>query len=305
MKKTGELVNRLQLAGIPLKQGEFLSRHTSFKIGGPVTVMAFPENETQLQELMKICSEFAVNPIILGAGTNVLAPDRGLDTVVVEMKTAMNQITDLGGGMLEAQSGATLARLAVAALDRGLAGLEFAHGIPGTVGGGVYMNAGAYGGELKQVLHSVRAMSRSGRIREIPVDELELSYRHSCFMDEDSVVLSAKFYLEQGEPADIRARMTELMNKRRTSQPLEYPSAGSTFKRPQTGYAAALIEQCGLKGLTIGGAQVSKKHAGFLINTGKATSEDVLNLMAEVQRLVAEKTGTMLEPEVRLLEVKH
>ena len=305
MKKIRELVNQLQLADIPLKQGELLCRHTSFRIGGPVSVMLFPEHEGQLQSALRICGEFGVQPLVLGAGTNVLAPDGGLDTVVIETRTNMNRVQDLGGGMISAQAGAALSKVATLAAELGYTGLEFAHGIPGTVGGGVYMNAGAYGGELVQVLHDVSVMSRSGRIEVLPVEELELSYRHSCFMEEDRVILSARFWLAQGDTTEIKAKMTDLMNRRRSSQPLEYPSAGSTFKRPATGYAAALIEQSGLKGFSIGGAQVSAKHAGFVINTGSATAKDVTELMAEVRRIVLEKTGVELEPEVRLMEAKR
>lgn len=216
----------------------------------------------------------------------------------------MNQVEELGNGVFTAQAGATMARLAAFAMERGYTGLEFAHGIPGTVGGGVYMNAGAYGGEMCQVVTGVTAMNRMGNLLELPASELELSYRHSRFMSEDLVILSATVQLKKGNREEIRAKMAELMNRRRTSQPLEFPSAGSTFKRPKTGYAAAMIEEAGLKGLRIGDAQVSEKHAGFVINRGRATSRDVLALMGKIQDKIQENTGIRLEPEVRILEVQ-
>ena len=304
MKYLREFVTLLQLADIPLKQGEPMCRHTSFQIGGPVAVMVFPENVEQMQEIFKIAAQFHISPMILGAGSNILAPDQGLDTVVIETRTNMNQAQRLEDGTITAQCGMTMARLATIAMEHGYTGLEFAHGIPGTVGGGVYMNAGAYGGEMQQVVTNVTAMDRKGHVLELPAEELRLSYRHSRFMEEDLVILSATVRLQKGEREEIRAKMAELMTRRRTSQPLEYPSAGSTFKRPVGGYAAALIEASGLKGLRVGEAQVSEKHAGFVVNRGRATSHDVLELMKQVQEKVQADSGICLEPEVRILEVQ-
>lgn len=304
MKYLREFVTLLQLADIPLKQGEPMCRHTSFQIGGPVAVMAFPENVEQIQEIFKIAAQFHISPMILGAGSNILAPDQGLDTVVIETRTNMNQAQWLEDGTITAQCGMTMARLATIAMEHGYTGLEFAHGIPGTVGGGVYMNAGAYGGEMQQVVTNVTAMDRKGHVLELPAEELRLSYRHSRFMEEDLVILSATVRLQKGEREEIRAKMAELMTRRRTSQPLEYPSAGSTFKRPVGGYAAALIEASGLKGFRVGDAQVSEKHAGFVVNRGRATSHDVLELMKQVQEKVQADSGICLEPEVRILEVQ-
>lgn len=304
MKYLREFVTLLQLADIPLKQGEPMCRHTSFQIGGPVAVMVFPENVEQMQEIFKIAAQFHISPMILGAGSNILAPDQGLDTVVIETRTNMNQAQRLEDGTITAQCGMTMARLATIAMEHGYTGLEFAHGIPGTVGGGVYMNAGAYGGEMQQVVTNVTAMDRKGHVLELPAEELRLSYRHSRFMEEDLVILSATVRLQKGEREEIRAKMAELMTRRRTSQPLEYPSAGSTFKRPVGGYAAALIEASGLKGLRVGDAQVSEKHAGFVVNRGRATSHDVLELMKQVQEKVQADSGICLEPEVRILEVQ-
>lgn len=305
MEHLRELITKLQLAGVPLKQGELLCRHTSFQIGGPVAVMVFPESQEQMEEIFRLSRQYQAVPMVLGAGTNVLSPDEGLDALVIETKTGLNTIRDLGDGALEADSGVTMARLATFAMERGFSGLEFAHGIPGTVGGGVYMNAGAYGGEMGQVVTGATVMDPDGTVRELGREELDLSYRHSRFMEENCVILRVRVQLENGERDEIRARMTELMNRRRASQPLEYPSAGSTFKRPKEGYAAALIEAAGLKGLTVGGAQVSEKHAGFVINRGRATCRDVLELMGQVQEAVYEHSGIRLEPEVRVLEVKR
>lgn len=301
MEHLQELITELQLCGVPLKQGELLCRHTSFQIGGPVAVMTFPESEQQIRDIYQKSREARITPMVLGAGTNVLSPDEGLDALMIETKTNFNRITDLGGGVLEAESGATLARLAAFAADRGLTGLEFAHGIPGTVGGGLYMNAGAYGGELRQVVSGATVLYPYGTVTELGVEELDLGYRRSRFMSEECVILRVRFRLQPGDKTQIRARMSELMERRKTSQPLEYPSAGSTFKRPEGAYAAALIDEAGLKGLTVGGAQVSEKHAGFVINRGGATEADVLVLMRQVQQRVYDRSGIRLEPEVRIL----
>lgn len=305
MKHLREFVTLLQMADIDLKQGEPMCRHTTFQIGGPVAVMAFPNSPEQVGEILKIARRYEITPMILGAGSNILAPDEGLDTVVIELRTAMNRVEERSKGEFEAQAGAAMARLATFAMERGYTGLEFAHGIPGTVGGGVYMNAGAYGGEMCQVVTGVTAMDRAGNLLDIPADKLDLSYRHSRFMNEDLVILSVRVKLEKGEREEIRAKMAELMTRRRTSQPLELPSAGSTFKRPATGYAAAMIEAAGLKGLRVGDAQVSEKHAGFVVNRGRATCKDVLRLMEQVQDRVEQDTGVRLEPEVRILEVQR
>ena len=305
MKHLREFVTLLQMADIDLKQGEPMCRHTTFQIGGPVAVMAFPNSPEQVGEILKIARRYEITPMILGAGSNILAPDEGLDTVVIELRTAMNRVEERSKGEFEAQAGAAMARLATFAMERGYTGLEFAHGIPGTVGGGVYMNAGAYGGEMCQVVTGVTAMDREGNLLDIPADKLDLSYRHSRFMNEDLVILSVRVKLEKGDREEIRAKMAELMTRRRTSQPLELPSAGSTFKRPATGYAAAMIEAAGLKGLRVGDAQVSEKHAGFVVNRGRATCKDVLQLMEQVQDRVEQDTGVRLEPEVRILEVQR
>lgn len=304
MKHLREFVTLLQLNGIALKQGELMCRHTSFQIGGPVDVMVFPENEAQLSKILELAQNYDIYPMVIGAGSNMLCPDQGLNTVMIETRTGLTGISLLEDGRIEAQAGVTLAKAAVFAMEQNLTGLEFAHGIPGTLGGGIYMNAGAYGGEMVQVLESVTVLHRDGTTETISGADLGLSYRHSRFMEEDSIILSAVLRLQPGNKEEIRKYMAELMQKRKTSQPLEYPSAGSTFKRPKTGYAAALIDEAGLRGLTVGKAQVSEKHAGFVINRGGATCQDVLQLMEEIKARVLQHSGVELEPEVRILEVQ-
>ena len=276
-----------------------MQRHTSFRIGGPARRMAFPVNREQLVILLGLAQECGIKPFILGKGTNLLVADEGLDTLVIKTEQ-MNAIRQLDDVTLEADAGISLARLAVFAQQNGLAGLEFAHGIPGSLGGAVFMNAGAYGGEMKQVVIEVAALFEDG-VRYLTAEEAQFDYRHSVFSNTDAVVLGAKLRLEKGDSAEIRARMDDLMARRKQSQPLEYPSAGSTFKRPTGYFAGTLIEQTGLKGLTVGGAQVSEKHAGFVINIGGATCADVTELIAQVQQRVLDAHGVQLEPEVKII----
>ena len=278
-----------------------LARHTSFRIGGPARRMAFPKDGSQMVLLIGEARACGAAPLVIGNGTNLLFPDEGVERLVVNTRDMSGMALD-AAGRVTAEAGASLARTAVFAQQHGLTGLEFAHGIPGSVGGAVCMNAGAYGGEMRQVVHSAVVLFPEEGIRTLTGEELAFSYRHSLLTDRpDAVVLRAVFALEAGEPAAIRGKMDDLMARRKASQPLEYPSAGSTFKRPEGYYAAALIDQCGLKGLTVGGAQVSEKHAGFVINRGGATCADVTALMAEIQKRVWEKTGVRLEPEVRVI----
>lgn len=265
--------------------------------------MAFPRNGEELVLLVVQARECGARPFVLGNGTNVLFPDEGVDRLVICTRDMSG--VERGGDDLEVKAycGATLAKCAVFAQKMGLSGLEFAHGIPGSVGGGVAMNAGAYGGEMAQVVRTVTVLFPDDGIKTLSGEDMAFSYRHSLLTEQpEVVVLHAVFHLQPGDPAVIRAQMDDLMARRKTSQPLEYPSAGSTFKRPEGHYAAALIDQCGLKGLTVGGAQVSEKHAGFVINRGGATFADVTALMAEIQRRVFEQTGVKLEPEVRIIE---
>lgn len=288
------------LPDIELRFDESLSRHTSFRIGGAAEIMAFPKSAEELSTLLKTSVLLDCKPVILGAGTNVLAPDEGCKGIIICLKDALDGIELLPNKMLRVMAGVTLTRAAVFAANHGLSGLEFAHGIPGTLGGGVYMNAGAYGGEISQVCSSVRVMDGSGNIRDIPVEEMAFSYRHCILQEQDGIVISADFALSDGAPEEIRGRMKELQGKRSASQPLDLPSAGSAFKRPVGGYAAALIDQAGLKGYTVGRAAISEKHAGFAVNLGGATAQDVRKLLQEVSDIVFEKSGIRLEPEVRI-----
>lgn len=291
------------LPDMPYEHDVPLSRYTSFRIGGPARRMAFPQNGEQLILLLSQARDLSARPFVLGNGTNLLCPDGGVDRLVIHTRD-LNRVerVEADPNCLRAESGASLSRVAAAACKLGLTGLEFAHGIPGSVGGAVCMNAGAYGGEMRQVVREATVLFPEEGIRTLTGEELAFSYRHSLLTDRpDAVVLRAVFALEAGESAAIREKMDELMARRKTSQPLEYPSAGSTFKRPEGYFAAALIDQCGLKGLTVGGAQVSEKHAGFVINRGGATCADVLALMAQVQQRVWEEKGVRLEPEVKVI----
>lgn len=299
MKHLREFVTLLQMADIDLKQGEPMCRHTTFQIGGPVAVMAFPNSPEQVGEILKIARRYEITPMILGAGSNILAPDEGLDTVVIELRTAMNRVEERSKGEFEAQAGAAMARLATFAMERGYTGLEFAHGIPGTVGGGVYMNAGAYGGEIKDVLACATFLDETGAERTLQAGELQLGYRTSVFEREPWCILSATFTLREDDTGPIRERMADYARRRMEKQPLDMPSAGSTFKRPAGYFAGKLIQDSGLRGVSRGGAQVSEKHCGFVINRGGATAADVLELCGHVQATVKENFGVDLEMEVR------
>ena len=290
------------LPDLPVSAEEPLSKYTSFRIGGPARRMAFPRNAEQLVLLLNFACEYGARPYVLGNGTNVLFPDEGVDRLIINTRD-MADIQLLEGSRVRAGTGASLARTAVFACQQGLTGLEFAHGIPGSVGGGVCMNAGAYGGELAQVMESVTVLFPEEGVKTVPCGDMAFGYRRSLLTEHpDAVALSAVFTLHPDDSAAIRSRMDDLMARRKASQPLEYPSAGSTFKRPEGHFAGRLIEEAGCKGLTIGGAQVSEKHAGFVINVGGATCADVLALMAEVQRRVMENSGVTLEPEVRIVK---
>jgi UDP-N-acetylmuramate dehydrogenase len=281
-------------------KNEPMAKHTSFRIGGPVEAMAFPKNPEELAKLLKTSALLHITPAILGAGTNILAPDEGIRGLVICLKDCMGGMEQLDDTHIRVAAGVTMTRAAVFAAGLGLSGLEFAHGIPGTVGGGVYMNAGAYGGEICQVCRSVEVMDMDGNISTMGCSCMEFSYRHSILEEKDGIVLSATFELEPKPQEEIREKMADLMNRRKTSQPLDLPSAGSAFKRPVGGYAAALIDQAGLKGFRIGGAAVSEKHAGFVVNLGGATAADVRALLSAVSDRVFASSGIRLEPEVRI-----
>ena len=288
------------LPDVELRFEEALAKHTSFRIGGNAEVMAFPRTKEELADILKVCAELNHKCAILGAGTNVLAPDEGLREVVVCTKDALLGLTGLGGGEIEAGAGETLSKTAVFARNLGLTGLEFAHGIPGTVGGGIYMNAGAYGGEMKQVVTSVTVFRIDGTEQTLSAEASAFGYRTSVYQTLPCVIVRASLQLQPGDPDTIAQTMRALMEKRKASQPLELPSAGSTFKRPVGYFAGPLIEQAGLKGQGIGGAAVSEKHAGFVVNRGGATTDDIRRTMELVQTRVLETSGVQLEPEVRI-----
>ena len=289
-----------QLPQMDLRFNEPMAKHTSFRIGGAVEAMAFPQTPEEMSEILIKSALLDCKPVILGAGTNVLAPDEGMKGLVICLKECLDGMEQLDETRIRVGAGATMTRAAVFAANLGLSGLEFAHGIPGTVGGGVYMNAGAYGGEICQVCQSVDVMDDRGILRTYTNEEMAFSYRHSALEDRGGIVISAIFTLTPKTPDQIREQMKELMAKRSASQPLDKPSAGSAFKRPVGGYAAALIDQAGLKGYQVGGAAISTKHAGFAVNMGGATAEDVKQLLAQVSDIVFEKSGIRLEPEVRI-----
>ncbi len=291
------------LPDVALLREEPMAKHTSFRTGGPARRMAFPRSGEQLVLLLSLAEDCGARPFVMGSGTNLLAPDQGLDRLVIITSGLSRLEMGAESGTLLAESGVSLARLADFACKQGLTGLEFVHGIPGTVGGGVCMNAGAYGGEMKQVVSSVSALFPEEGVRVLTGEALAFGYRRSFLTEHpEAVVLSAVFRLSPGDPESIRETQRSLMARRKASQPLEWPSAGSTFKRPQGGFAGTLIDQCGLKGLRAGGAQVSEKHAGFVINRGGATSADVRELIRQVQAQVFEKTGVRLEPEVKFVD---
>ena len=288
------------LPNVVFSLNEPLSKHTSFRIGGPAEVMIFPKNSEELAETLKKSALLDCKISILGAGTNILAPDAGLKGVVICLKDCFDGMQQLEDNRIYVAAGVTMARAAVFAAGCGLSGMEFAHGIPGTVGGGIYMNAGAYGGELSDICESVQIMDMNGNLRVLSCAEMGFSYRHSRLEEETGIVVGAVFQLTPMAEQQIREKMHALLSKRKASQPLEYPSAGSAFKRPVGGYAAALIDQAGLKGYRVGDAAVSEKHAGFVVNLNAATAQDVLDLLEQVAQKVYDASGISLEPEVRI-----
>lgn len=286
-----------------VKKDAKMSDYTTFRVGGPVKAVITPSDTQGIVKVLESCKNNNVRTLIIGNGSNLLVSDNGFDGVVIRLTGSMNEIKYLGNGVIECQAGATLASLCKAALEHSLTGLEFAYGIPGTVGGAVFMNAGAYGGEMKDAILSTRHIKLDDlSFGEFSWDELDLSYRHSAYSDGGYLILGACFNLMKGEKEEIRAKMDDYLGRRNDKQPLDLPSAGSVFKRPEGNFAGALIEQCNLKGYTIGGAKVSEKHAGFIVNVGKATASDVLSLIDYIQKTVKEKTGVLLEPEVKYIE---
>lgn len=299
MQKIIELLRNAAGASCVMEQ-ESMKKHTTFRIGGPADVFVVPDTVGKAAEAVRICKEQGVPYYILGNGSNLLVSDKGYRGVVVQIYKNLSAI-EVEGDVVRAQAGAMLAAIAKRALASSLTGLEFASGIPGTLGGACVMNAGAYGGEMKDVLAEVTVLDENGKVRAVPAEELELGYRSSALSKNGWTALGARMQLARGDYETIHARMEELKEKRTTKQPLDMPSAGSTFKRPEGYFAGKLIMDAGLRGFSVGGAQVSEKHCGFVVNTGEATAADVRGLIAEVVRRVKENSGVTLQPEVKML----
>ncbi len=301
MTEYQQLAQQMEREGIPVLLQEPLCRHTTFRIGGPAALFCQPQSQQALARALALCQEAGVRSYLLGNGSNTLFADEGYDGAVIRLGRGLDGIEAGPDGTLTAGCGALLSAVCRFAAERGLSGLEFAYGIPGSVGGAVYMNAGAYGGEMKDVLCRVEALDGEGQPRSFAREELGLDYRTSRFEKKGGVILSAQFTLRPAPRDEIVARMEEFLARRNEKQPLDKPSAGSTFKRPKGAFAAALIEQCGLKGFRVGGAAVSEKHSGFVVNLGGATARDVLAVADEVARVVQEQTGILLEKEIRVV----
>ena len=291
------LIDLLNNKHIKYTLDEPMSAHTTFKIGGTVDLFITVDSISELKSTVDACKSSDIPYMILGNGSNLLISDSGIEGAVITLDGEFKDIA-IDDDVITAGAGVKLSRLCTSALDSSLAGLEFAYGIPGTVGGAVYMNAGAYGGETKDVLTGVTALTQTGEVREYGADELCMGYRTSVFKTNGDIILFTKYKLHKDDKDAVKARMDDFMNRRKTKQPLEYPSAGSVFKRPEGAFAGTLIEQCGLKGKTVGGAQVSEKHAGFIINIGGATCDNVMDLVKLVQETVKAQTGYTLEREI-------
>lgn len=289
------LIEEAEKTGCKIELKPMMKDHTTFRIGGEAAALFELDSVQKCQRLVPFAAKNDIPYYIFGKGSNILADDMGTSAVIFKLNGSEPEM--IGENTIRCFAGVSLMKLCGFALENELGGLEFAYGIPGSVGGAVYMNAGAYGGEMKDVLSSVKALDKDGNIREYSADELEMSYRHSRFTHSGEVVLSADLILEKSDKNSIKEKMNELMEKRRSKQPLEFPSAGSTFKRPQGAFAAQLIEECGLKGLTVGNAQVSEKHSGFVINRGDASFDEVMAVIKKVKEAVKEKTGYCLECE--------
>ena len=291
---------REQIKSGTVTEQEPMNKHTSFSIGGPADVFVQPATKEEIRSAVCCAKESGVPFFVMGNGSNLLVSDEGFRGVIIQIGKNFQDIS-VQDTVVEVQAGALLSRTARTALNEELTGFEFAAGIPGSVGGAVAMNAGAYGGEIKDVLLDAEVLTQDGEFLTLTGEELELSYRHSCIFEKGYVVLSARFKFSRGNAEEIRARMDELARARREKQPLEFPSAGSTFKRPEGYFAGKLIQDAGLKGYTVGGAQVSEKHSGFVINRGGATAEEVAFLIKQVQKKVMEQVNVMMQPEVRFL----
>ncbi len=287
--------------GATIKFNAPMKKYTTFKCGGNAILMITPNSFSCLSEVIDFCRKYSINPLIIGNGSNLLVTDKGINGIVIKIGAQLSKIKLLDETTIYCEAGASLKSLCMFALENSLSGLEFAYGIPGTLGGAVYMNAGAYGGEMKDVIYSVNHIDENGVVGTLSKEELDLGYRHSAYTKNGFTITSAVLKLKKADKKDIKDAMDDKLQRRKDKQPLEYPSAGSTFKRPEGYFAGALIEDCGLKGYTVGGAQVSEKHAGFVINKGGASATDVITLIKDVQKIVFEKHNVMLETEVKII----
>jgi len=296
------IIDLAKKLNIDYLENEPMSLHTTFKIGGKARLVVMPKSEEDISALIKACNENSVRYMVIGNGSNLLVSDEGIDACVILLGKDFSEVYLIDETTIFAQAGAQLIKACRLALENGLTGLEFAYGIPGSCGGAAFMNAGAYGGEMKDVLYKCSHIDSSGEKGFLEGEALKLSYRHSAYYDNGCIVTGLYMKLKKGSKAEIKAKMDDLLSRRKDKQPLEYPSAGSTFKRPEGYFAGALIEECGLKGMSVGGAQVSKKHAGFVINKGGASCADVLNLCKKISQTVEKEKGVKLEMEIRVTE---
>lgn len=301
MEYSETMFNSFEGIDCEIKKDVPMKMYTSFKTGGNAAIMLCPKNEKSLYKIVEACKKENIKPFILGNGTNLLVSEKGIDNVVIHIGRGFDEIELLDETTIRCQAGCSLMKLCRFALENSLTGLEFAYGIPGSVGGAMYMNAGAYDGEMKDVAVSCDYITFDGEKGTLSAEEMDLSYRHSVFCDSDKIIVSATLKLEKGSRTEIENKMNDLMSRRKDKQPVEYPSAGSTFKRPTGFFAGKLIEECGLRGKSIGGAQVSEKHCGFIINKNNATSDDILDLIEFVRDEVLEQKGILLETEVKLV----
>ena len=300
MNNIDKLISFLDNLGIRYETDTLIRNYITFRVGGPCRLMCFPDSQDKIVNLVNYLKQNSNDYYIIGKGSNLIAPDSGYDGIIINT-CEYDSFAVTGNNIITCSAGTSLMKLCRFALDNSLSGLEFAYGIPGTVGGAVYMNAGAYGGEMKDVLTGVSYIDDEGVLRTARQDELDLGYRHSMFSGRSFFILSAELTLAEADKSSIKEKMDDLLERRRSKQPLEYPSAGSTFKRPEGYYAGALIEECGLKGFSVGGAQVSEKHAGFVINKDNATASDIIELIRQCQQNVKDKKGVSLETEVKYI----
>lgn len=303
MTYTDELSSLCRKLCCEYRADESLKRHTTFKIGGNCKILININSSDSLKEILKFLKERNIKYFVLGNGSNILADDNGFDGVILKISKNFSRIEKLGETEIFCTAGTSLSKLCIFAMENSLSGLEFAYGIPGTAGGALFMNAGAYGGELKDVVKSAHYINEACEVCSVDAKDMKLSYRHSIFSEKsDWIITDMTFSMIKGEREKIQEKMSELLHKRKDKQPLEFPSAGSTFKRPEGSFASLLIDQCGLKGMSVGGAEVSTKHSGFVINKGDATFEDVIKLTDKIRKCVLEKTGYRLELEPIILK---